>query len=146
VSPPSHRCCRPRPGGNGHRGAAQRLLGDCWVAASGPAVNIEMVVPSNALREQAMVAVTGAKPLDVISPIVAQQMSATAGQPVSINPDDAVIYFFGQNQMHPAFGATEVSVPQRDREHGSGSPACSDRSSNAGMGSHAGTQPREHPE
>jgi hypothetical protein len=48
-------------------------------------VNIEMVVPSNAPQEQATADVTGAKPLDVISPIVAQQMSDPVGQPVSIN-------------------------------------------------------------
>ena len=54
-------------------------------------------------------------------------MSATAGQPITIAPEvgldaanyqnfavtnDAVIFFFDQNQMHPAYGDTEVSVPR----------------------------------
>ncbi|CAN5371829.1 RsiV family protein [soil metagenome] len=69
----------------------------------------------------------GTTPLDTLLPIVQQQMSATAGQPITIDPatgldpanyqdfaitDDAVIFFFGKNQMHPAYGATAVSVPR----------------------------------
>lgn len=69
----------------------------------------------------------GTTPLDVIAPIVAQHMSATAGQPITIDPadghnpanyqnfaitDDAVIFFFDRDQMHPAYDATEVSVPR----------------------------------
>jgi hypothetical protein len=69
----------------------------------------------------------GTKPLEVIMPIVQQQMSSEAGQPITITPDvgldpanyqnfaitnDAVIFFFDKNQMHPAYDATEVSVPR----------------------------------
>lgn len=66
------------------------------------------------------------RPLDVIAPIVAGQMSAEAGQPLTIHPavagdpdnyqdfaltDDAVVFFFGSGRMHPASEATEVRVP-----------------------------------
>ncbi|MGE0219015.1 RsiV family protein [Mycolicibacterium sp.] len=69
----------------------------------------------------------GTEPLAVILPIVAQQMSAEAGQPLTIDPavgldpanyrnfaitDDAVTFFFDRDQMHPAYGATQVSVPR----------------------------------
>lgn len=69
----------------------------------------------------------GAQPLDAILPIVEQQMSATAGQPITVAQDvgldpanyqnfaltdDAVIFFFDQDQIHPAFEATQVSVPR----------------------------------
>lgn len=69
----------------------------------------------------------GSKPLNVIMPIVQQQMSASAGQPITIDPqvgldpanyqnfaitNDAVIFFFDKNQMHPAYDAIEVSVPR----------------------------------
>lgn len=69
----------------------------------------------------------GTKPLETLLPIVEQQMGAAAGQPITIDPatgldpanyqdfaltDDAVLFFFGKNQMHPAYGATEVSVPR----------------------------------
>ncbi len=69
----------------------------------------------------------GTQPLTTILPIVEQQLSATAGQPITIAQDagldpanyqnfaitnDAVIFFFDQNQIHPAFEATEVSVPR----------------------------------
>ncbi|MGY4709455.1 esterase [Mycolicibacterium sp. CBM1] len=69
----------------------------------------------------------GSQPLTNILPIVEQQMSATAGQPITIAQDigldpanyqnfaitdDAVIFFFDQDQIHPAFEATQVSVPR----------------------------------
>ena len=69
----------------------------------------------------------GAQPLTDVLPVVEQQMSATAGQPITIAPEvgldpanyqnfsvtnDAVIFFFDQDQLHPAFEATEVSVPR----------------------------------
>jgi hypothetical protein len=69
----------------------------------------------------------GTKPLDVIAPIVARQMSDAVGQPIMIEPavgidpanyrnfavtDDAVIFFFDRDQMHPAYDATEVAVPR----------------------------------
>lgn len=69
----------------------------------------------------------GTKPLEAIMPIVARQMSDAAGQPITIEPstgldaanyhdfaitDDAVIFFFGKNQIHPAYDAIEVSVPR----------------------------------
>jgi hypothetical protein len=69
----------------------------------------------------------GTAPLDVIAPIVAQQLSAQAGQPLTIDPsdgmnaqnyqnfaitDDAVVFYFDRDQMHPAMGATQVSVPR----------------------------------
>ena len=69
----------------------------------------------------------GTKPLDAILPIVQRQMSATAGQPITIAPEDgldaanyqnfavtndAVIFFFDQNQMDPGYGGIEVSVPR----------------------------------
>jgi hypothetical protein len=179
--------------------------GNCWVAASGPSVNVDMTFPSNSPREQAIVdyltkvdndfhantqmgtltnprpmqelnvtttnytsadtqtAVVkvyqntggaypltfykgfsynnatkapitfdslftpGSKPLNVIMPIVQQRMSTEAGQPITIDPtvgldpanyqnfaitNDAVIFFFDKNQMHPAYDAIEVSVPR----------------------------------
>jgi hypothetical protein len=69
----------------------------------------------------------GSQPLGTILPIVEQQLSATAGQPITVSQDvgldpanyqnfaitnDAVIFFFDQNQIHPALEATEVSVPR----------------------------------
>ena len=69
----------------------------------------------------------GTKPLDAILPIVQRQMSAAAGQPITIAPEDgldaanyqnfavtndAVIFFFDQNQMDPGYGGIEVSVPR----------------------------------
>jgi hypothetical protein len=65
----------------------------------------------------------GTKPLDAILPIVQQHLSATAGQPMEDGLDaanyqnfavtnDAVIFFFDQNQMDPGYGGIEVSVPR----------------------------------
>jgi Protein of unknown function (DUF3298)/Erythromycin esterase len=69
----------------------------------------------------------GSQPLGVILPIVAQEMTHQAGQPITIDPsvgldpanyqnfaitNDAVIFFFDQNQMHPAYGDIQVSVPR----------------------------------
>ena len=67
----------------------------------------------------------GTKPLDAILPIVQRHMSAAAGQPITIAPEDGLdaanyqnfavtndaVIFFYQNQMHPAYGGIEVSVP-----------------------------------
>jgi hypothetical protein len=179
--------------------------GNCWVAASGPSVNIDMAFPANDPQEQAMVdyltkvendfnadtqlgtlddakpmqeldvtttsyssggtqstvlkvyqneggahpalwyqgynfnnatktPITfdtlfrpGTQPLGVLLPIVEQAMTHEAGQPITVDPadgldpanyqsfaitNDAVIFFFGQNQLHPAFGPIEVSVPR----------------------------------
>ncbi|AQA03894.1 hypothetical protein BVC93_17300 [Mycobacterium sp. MS1601] len=69
----------------------------------------------------------GTAPLSVIVPIVEQQLSSTAGQPITLDSatatdpgyfqnfavtDDAVIFFFGRGDIAPAFGATQVSVPR----------------------------------
>jgi hypothetical protein len=66
-----------------------------------------------------------AAPLEVIAPIVARAMSAQAGRPIALDPsiirdpatyrnfaltDDAVVFFFDQDELHPGSGATEVSV------------------------------------
>jgi len=71
--------------------------------------------------------VPGAKPLDVILPIVNQQISAAAGAPFEADPaygsdpanyqdfaitDDAVIFFFGKDQLRAATGDFQVSVPR----------------------------------
>ena len=69
----------------------------------------------------------GTQPLPAILPIVEQQLSVTAGAPITIDPatgldpasyqdfavtDEAVLFFFDKNQIHPAYGATVVSVPR----------------------------------
>ncbi|WP_422745210.1 esterase [Mycobacterium sp. WMMD1722] len=70
----------------------------------------------------------GTKPLEVIMPIAQQQLSAGAGQPVTIDPalgldpanyqsfaltDDAVVFFIDRNGLVPAYGTTaKVSVPR----------------------------------
>ncbi|WP_445165403.1 RsiV family protein [Mycolicibacterium sp. Dal123E01] len=69
----------------------------------------------------------GSHPLDVIMPIVNQQISADAGQPFTVDPavgldpanyqnfaitNDAVIFFFDKNQLQAATGNFEVSVPR----------------------------------
>jgi hypothetical protein len=69
----------------------------------------------------------GTAPLEAIAPIVAREMSARAGQPIEIDPavgndpanyrnfaitSAALVFFFDQSQMHPAYGATEVAVPR----------------------------------
>lgn len=61
--------------------------------------------------------------LPVIASIVARELSVRLGQPVPVGldpstyrnfalTDDAVVFFFDQHQLHPALGATEVSVPR----------------------------------
>jgi hypothetical protein len=121
VSLPSHRCCCPRLAGTATAAPLNDPNGNCWVTTPRPAVSIEMIVPSKAPQEQATADVTGAKPLDVISPIVAQQVSATAGQPVSID-STSPSFFVDKNQMHPTFRDHRSLGPQRVREPGSGSP------------------------
>ncbi len=183
--------------------------GDCWVSASAPSVNIDMVFPANDPQEQAIVdyltgiqndfnantspgglddpkpmqeldvtttAYTsgtpgagtqttvvkvyqneggpypntyyksfvydtatkapitfdtlfrpGSQPLGAILPIVEDAMTREAGQPITVDPtigldpanyrsfaitNDAVIFFFDKNQLHPAFGDIQVSVPR----------------------------------
>ena len=179
--------------------------GDCWVAASGPSVNIDMTFPAGDPQEQAIVdyltqvqkdfddntslgtlddpkplqelevtttpytsgststlvlktyqnlggphpqtfyksftydratksPVTfdslfrpGGEPLPVLLPIVTGDITNQVQQPITIDPalgldpanyqnfaltDDAVIFFFDQNALMPALGATEVSVPR----------------------------------
>ncbi|MCV7228998.1 esterase [Mycolicibacterium komossense] len=69
----------------------------------------------------------GSQPLDTILPIVQDEMTHQAGQPITIDPrvgldpvnyqnfaitDDAIIFFFDKNQLHPAYGDTQVSVPR----------------------------------
>ena len=69
----------------------------------------------------------GSTPLEVIAPMVARQLSADAGQVITIDPavgldpatyqnfavtDDAVLFFFDRDQLHPAYGETEVSIPR----------------------------------
>lgn len=69
----------------------------------------------------------GSAPLQTIMPIVARQISDQAGALIAIDPkvgldpanyqdfaltDDAVVFFFGKNQLQPATGNVEVSVPR----------------------------------
>ena len=69
----------------------------------------------------------GTAPLPVIVPIVERQLSEQAGAPITLDPaigldpanyqsfavtDDAVLFFFGKNEIHAAYGATSVSVPR----------------------------------
>lgn len=69
----------------------------------------------------------GSAPLETIMPIVARQLSDQAGTPVTLDPkvgldpanyqefaltDDAVVFFFGNDQLQPATGSFEVSVPR----------------------------------
>jgi hypothetical protein len=69
----------------------------------------------------------GTRPLEVIAPMVADQMGRDVGQPVTIDPtvgtdpanyqnfaitDDAVVFFFDRDQLHPAYGATRVAIPR----------------------------------
>jgi hypothetical protein len=69
----------------------------------------------------------GSQPLGVILPIVQDAMTQEAGQPITVDPsvgldpanyqnfaitNDAVIFFFDKNQLHPAFGDIQVSVPR----------------------------------
>ena len=70
----------------------------------------------------------GTKPLEVVMPIAAKQLSADVGQPVTIDPaagldpanyqsfaitNDAVIFFFDRDELVPAYGTTaQVSVPR----------------------------------
>lgn len=69
----------------------------------------------------------GTKPLETIMPIVARQISDQAGAPITLDPavgldpanyedfaltDEAVVFFFGKDQLQPATGSVEVSVPR----------------------------------
>jgi hypothetical protein len=69
----------------------------------------------------------GAKPLDVILPIVNQQISASAGEPFEADPaagydpanyqnfavtDDAVVFFFDKDELRAATSDFQVSVPR----------------------------------
>jgi Protein of unknown function (DUF3298) len=69
----------------------------------------------------------GSQPLDVILPIAQDEMTRQAGQPIVIDDsvgldpanyqnfaitNDAVIFFFDQNQLHPAYADIQVSLPR----------------------------------
>lgn len=65
----------------------------------------------------------GATPLPVIASIIARELSIELGQPVPVGldpatyrnfalTDDAVLFFFDQQQLPPGSPATEVSVPR----------------------------------
>jgi hypothetical protein len=69
----------------------------------------------------------GSQPLGVILPIVQDEMTRQAGQPITVDPaigsdpanyqnfaitNDAVIFFFDKNQLQPAFGDFQVAVPR----------------------------------
>lgn len=69
----------------------------------------------------------GTRPLEVVMPIVARQLSTDAGRSVAIDPavgldpanyrnfalgDDAVTFYFDTNSIHSAFDASSVTVPR----------------------------------
>ncbi|WP_156618067.1 RsiV family protein [Mycobacterium sp. 852013-51886_SCH5428379] len=69
----------------------------------------------------------GTRPLDVIAPMVADQMGRDVGQPITIDPaiandpanyqnfaitDDAVVFFFDRDHLHPTYAATRVAIPR----------------------------------
>ncbi|WP_422742879.1 hypothetical protein ACN27E_15900 [Mycobacterium sp. WMMD1722] len=62
---------------------------------------------------------SGTRALEVIAPAVARQIGTQARLPLVLDPadcadfaltDDAVVFFFGSGQLHPAVDATEVAV------------------------------------